>query len=360
MDVSVVIATHNQQERLRLVLAGLAGQSFPRDRFEVIVVDDGSTDTTAQFLAAFDPPFQMRVITLQPNQGRCHARNAGVAAAQGEVVAFLDGDALPHPDWLCHHAAAREQYGPDTILCGAEYSLAGTEFLQDPQSGTVVAGTPSVVREHLRNHQSEAMVTEAMILTGFSEIEARSREGGYPFPMSATIQQQTRILLTEHPDSPVAWIAFYPHNAMVPRAAFENGEGFDAQMPFSEGWELAYRLQQAGHIAHFVDQARTYHLYHRHGFTDPRQQGEENRVRREAVARMADKHRERRFYLLWLWQLGLAGDPFVPEELLPVDLSDLHERWQGITVEQLRDLGLLVARHPEQEVAEAEHMLPSD
>ena len=51
MDISVVIAAHNQRDRLRLVLSGLAVQTFSEGPFEVIVVDDGSTDGTGEFSA---------------------------------------------------------------------------------------------------------------------------------------------------------------------------------------------------------------------------------------------------------------------------------------------------------------------
>ena len=98
MDISVVIATHNQQERLRLVLAGLRGQTAPAVRFEVVVVDDGCSDGTAEMLDEVSRQMDLKVVRLWP--GRCRARNRGVEAAAGELVAFLDGDALPHPQWL--------------------------------------------------------------------------------------------------------------------------------------------------------------------------------------------------------------------------------------------------------------------
>ena len=54
MDISVVIAAHNQRDRLRLVLSGLAVQTFSESPFEVIVVDDGSTDGTGDFLRTYE------------------------------------------------------------------------------------------------------------------------------------------------------------------------------------------------------------------------------------------------------------------------------------------------------------------
>ena len=54
MDISIVIAAHNQRDRLRLVLSGLAVQTFSEGQFEVIIVDDGSTDGTGDFLREYE------------------------------------------------------------------------------------------------------------------------------------------------------------------------------------------------------------------------------------------------------------------------------------------------------------------
>jgi glycosyltransferase involved in cell wall biosynthesis len=132
-DISVVIATHNQLARLRLVLCGLASQHFPKERFEIIVVDDGCTDGTDAMLAAEYP--DVHVVPMQPNVGRCRARNAGVEQARGALVAFLDGDALPHPDWLDCLWTEWERGGRQRYLCGFMYSLPLIEYSARPAAG---------------------------------------------------------------------------------------------------------------------------------------------------------------------------------------------------------------------------------
>lgn len=345
MDISVVIATHNQKERLRLVLAGLQVQTFPSACFEVIVVDDGCTDGTAAMLAQAQLP--LKIVSLVPNQGRCIARNRGVQEAQGQVVAFLDGDALPHPEWLQRHWEAFEQHGPDCLLCGMEYSLPDLEYLQDPQTGTVVEGlTPSVVREYIRLHREEMVLTEEMVCQDFTRIHARAQEGGYPFPALKALQDQTLELFATCPDSPIGWIGFYPHNGMLPREAFARVGGFDEAIPFSEGWDLAYRLQQAGIRPCFVPEARTYHLYHYHLFSDPAKAFAEMQVRRQAVRYMAEQNNDPRLWLLLCWQAGIWPDPFLPEELVLPDLIAFHQRYQEITPAALKDVQALLQRHP--------------
>ena len=91
-DVSVIVPTYNRLHALPASLASLL--TAQEIDLEVIVVDDGSTDDTPRVLAAYAD--RIRVIR-QANQGAGAARNAGIAAARGEYVAFLDSDDLWHP-----------------------------------------------------------------------------------------------------------------------------------------------------------------------------------------------------------------------------------------------------------------------
>ena len=89
--ISVIIPVWNSPDLLAKCLAALAVQSYPRERYEVLVVDNGSTDSTAA--VARNYPF----VTLlsEPVPGAYRARNRGLAAARGEYVAFTDADCIP-------------------------------------------------------------------------------------------------------------------------------------------------------------------------------------------------------------------------------------------------------------------------
>jgi GT2 family glycosyltransferase len=97
--VSVIVCTHNGERTLAQCLERLRDLSYAD--FEVIVVDDGSTDGSADTARAHGA-----TLVQTEHRGLSFARNAGVAQATGEVVAFLDDDAYPDPDWLRYVAAA--------------------------------------------------------------------------------------------------------------------------------------------------------------------------------------------------------------------------------------------------------------
>lgn len=105
MKISVVIPTFNRQTVLRQCLAALQIQDYPD--FEVLVVDDGSTDGTDKLIATEFPWVRY---FRQANQGQAVARNTGIQAAQGDVVAFTDDDNVVPADWLSRHADGYQRY----------------------------------------------------------------------------------------------------------------------------------------------------------------------------------------------------------------------------------------------------------
>ena len=112
LPVTVVVPYYEAPDALTLTLAGLERQTYPRDLFEVIVVDDGSDpslDLAELDLAALDGTGPSRLSLRVVHQedlgfGLARARNNGACAAQGDVLVFLDCDMVPEADWLTAHA----------------------------------------------------------------------------------------------------------------------------------------------------------------------------------------------------------------------------------------------------------------
>ncbi|MEW6754216.1 MAG: glycosyltransferase family 2 protein, partial [Candidatus Latescibacterota bacterium] len=264
---------------------------------------------------------------------------------RGRLLAFLDGDAVPHPQWLEEHCRAMQAGA--CVQGGAEYSLGGTEYLQDPELGTPIeAVTPSVVRDYIRIHRDELVVTVGMVTADFEAIERRAFPGGYPFPALEQIQDQTRALAEERPGSPIGWIGLYPHNAMVPRGAFQEVGGFAPDMPYHEGWELGYRLQRQGLACRFVAEARTYHLYHFHDLWDRERARHEQLVRRRLLNRMVWTQQDPRLLLVPFWQASIWPDPLVPLEMRIPTLVDLHDRYVEADPGLLAACEALLRRRP--------------
>jgi O-antigen biosynthesis protein len=97
--VSVVVCTYNNEATLRDCFDGLRALEYPD--YEVIVVNDGSTDRTDEIAGEYS----FRLFSTE-NRGLANARNTGLRAATGEIVAYIDADARPDPHWLAHLATA--------------------------------------------------------------------------------------------------------------------------------------------------------------------------------------------------------------------------------------------------------------
>lgn len=130
MMVSLIVCTRNRAARLRELFARLTALESPPGGWELVLVDNGSTDGTAEEIRAFaaDAPFPIRRV-YSPRAGLAHARNAGLAHAGGRILAFTDDDCYPRPDYLCAVVDVFERHRPGVI--------GGRVVLHDPTDARV-------------------------------------------------------------------------------------------------------------------------------------------------------------------------------------------------------------------------------
>ncbi|MCE8510000.1 glycosyltransferase family 2 protein [Ruegeria pomeroyi] len=128
--VSVVIPVFDRRESVRAAIASARRQTVPP--VEIIVVDDASTDGTAEELAQFER--DVRVIRLTERKGAAHARNVGIAAAIGSHVAFLDSDDLYLPDKLETQLNLMARDAADFATCAYTTSTGGRRMTRPASS----------------------------------------------------------------------------------------------------------------------------------------------------------------------------------------------------------------------------------
>lgn len=211
MILSVVTPTHNKRALLERTLAALRAQVLPPGTaWEMVVVDDGSTDGTGAWLAGLPPAGPpLRIVTPGVNVGRARARNLGAGAARGRWLLFIDDDIVAPPGLLAAHLDLLERHpGDGTIGC------AVTE--------------PGLVDgPHLR----------------YLDTRGVAKLGAGPAP--------ARYFVTQ--------------NAAVPRAAFLEAGGFDETFRSYgfEDMEIAFRLEdRAGVRFHCLPHPVPVHVHH--------------------------------------------------------------------------------------------------
>ncbi|HWP47161.1 MAG TPA: glycosyltransferase [Candidatus Limnocylindrales bacterium] len=96
IDVSIVVPFHNSERYLMECIEGLLSQDYPRERYEIVMVDNNSTDASVRIVKRYP---RVRLIS-EGRRGAYAARNRGVREAKGKIIAFTDSDCVPFKDWL--------------------------------------------------------------------------------------------------------------------------------------------------------------------------------------------------------------------------------------------------------------------
>lgn len=121
--VSVIIPVFNDSHRLTLCLAALSAQTYPQDRYEIIVVDNASQDDIQSIVSQFE----QATYAYEGCPGSYAARNRGIPLAQGEVIAFTDSDCIPATNWI-EKGVGHLLRSPHCGLVGGRIEL----FFQNP------------------------------------------------------------------------------------------------------------------------------------------------------------------------------------------------------------------------------------
>jgi glycosyltransferase involved in cell wall biosynthesis len=93
--VSVIIPTYHDWDRLKLCMNGLKNQTYPNNRFEVIIINNDPEDNPVDIQLSDN-----YILISEPKPGSYAARNAGIVVAKGEILAFIDSDCIPKADWM--------------------------------------------------------------------------------------------------------------------------------------------------------------------------------------------------------------------------------------------------------------------
>ncbi len=174
--VSIIIPTYNRKNIFRETLSSLAQQTYPSEKFEVIVVDDGSTDGTVA-IAAETLPFILRYFK-QSNQGDAAARNFGARQSEADILVFLDDDILVEADYLTHIIQAHD-IDQNKIVIGT-WNLWQAETTRFAQ--TINA---SWVADETHNHN---MVTEVPFRDVYSNNMSLRREAYFKIGMMQSLE----------------------------------------------------------------------------------------------------------------------------------------------------------------------------
>ena len=114
-SISVVVPTYRRPELVKKCIESLLGQDYPHERYEVIVVEDGSDDAKSVVESLKTPHTRLQYASI-PHGGAAAAYDAGLRRATCELVAFIDDDAIAPPTWLRQIASILERGKPEGVI----------------------------------------------------------------------------------------------------------------------------------------------------------------------------------------------------------------------------------------------------
>ena len=117
-DISVIVPTHNRRKDLEICLGSLFKQDYPYDRYEIIVVNDGSKDDTEAFVIALQKLHNNLVYLKQENRGAAAARNRGAENASSNILAYIDDDCIADDHWLSEILRVFKEFPDDVVMMG--------------------------------------------------------------------------------------------------------------------------------------------------------------------------------------------------------------------------------------------------
>jgi GT2 family glycosyltransferase len=244
--LSVIVPTRNKLPRLRLMLGALGRAAPPTGGSELIIVDDGSTDGTGEWLAGYGEAWvgalPLRIVR-EHGAGRSSARKRGAQESEGELLLFLDDDVLVTAEHL-------------QVLAGAH------EGRRD-----VVARGPILELPWLRHLDDPAAPSQATGLIASLALDAEALRTGGPGPFAAQPRPSwlERAVQEHAARGALPYWACAGANLSVHRATFEAAGGFDPALGRTwglEDLELGLRLEALGVVFRQLDQAVVYHMSH--------------------------------------------------------------------------------------------------
>ena len=117
MKVSILIPTYNRKEILAKTLDYLMVQDYSKDQYEIIVIDDGSTDATQEMVKSKIGSGASLRYFYQKQRGPHFARNLGIEKARGEIIIFVDSDIFAPPNFISEHVKFHQKFG-DVVVSG--------------------------------------------------------------------------------------------------------------------------------------------------------------------------------------------------------------------------------------------------
>jgi len=239
---SVIIPVYNRINELECCLVRLFFQIFPKDSFEIIICDDGSTENTLNLVKKFNKVMDIKYF-WQPDRGfrAGQARNRGVDIMDSDTIIFLDSDIIVKKDWLKTYNKLHQEF-PDCIICGRY------DFL-----------LPMRINAENVVNDFDKVVSNRMPITHFPKGELLGAD------IRDKLFERDKLLKGKDRIKRNSGGALFGGNVLIPKKAFLDIGGFDENIirHGGEDSDFGQSLEEKGYGFIFTEQTIAWHIYHK-------------------------------------------------------------------------------------------------
>jgi GT2 family glycosyltransferase len=267
MKASIIIPSYNAKERLYYNLQSLNMLEYSREDFEVIVVDNDSTDGTDEMLSSINTNYILNSFYINKNMGRAFARNYGVKEAKGNILIFLDSDMMVEKTFLAKHIEAHEAC--NTVVCGQSWRRVYSFYYED-------------FKGYLKRNLIKQLSEKGILKVGglidkqalISEAEIKNeRYFEISFNLSKMYEAEKELLekYGENLDGfYFPWSILVTNNCSIEKELFDQVGGFDNSFISwgCEDLDLGYRLYKNGCKFIKQNEIKSVHQEHPINFLD--------------------------------------------------------------------------------------------
>lgn len=231
MKVSVIIPVYNQKHRLKMVLKEFNNQNY-NNWFEVVVVDDGSTDNVKEFIGGLEYNYNFVYKKLEKNSGRAISRNEGVSVAQGDILIFCDADRIPCRNFIGEHVKSHLANTGEIVVLGKIVELFLRDF-ENQYDKYISASNKDNWLNYARNFNYYDYIEEMYDSAGKTDVK-------------------------------IAWSTLFTSNFSITKELFMRVNGFDEDFTSwgFENFEFGYRLSMINVKYILNRRAENFHIFH--------------------------------------------------------------------------------------------------
>jgi glycosyltransferase involved in cell wall biosynthesis len=145
--VSVIIITYNGAKRIKFCLNSIIKQNYPKNKYEIIIVDDGSQDNNLEIISKFK---KIQLFQHRKNKGIPFGRNTGIKNAKGEIIVYIDDDCIADKNWL---KELIKPYSDDSVIGVGGFTKANTpETFAEKYMANMEYGNPAPIQLRKKNN----------------------------------------------------------------------------------------------------------------------------------------------------------------------------------------------------------------